>query len=238
VLGEIHQLVEKFNARSLHFVDDTFTINHDRVRRICKMIDDEFPGLRWGCNSRVDTITKELMEVMHQAGCEWIAFGVETASPTIMEYLRKGINHETVKKVFKEAREVGVNTHAYFMLGLPDETKEDIQKTVDFSIKLDPDFLTFSMATPYPGTDLYNDVKSRRLIVDDEWWYTHTSPKFNTPVIKTENFNPQYLKKTVKKAYSRFYLQPLFIMRQLNRYCRLGFGRLYDDINIMFKMLS
>lgn len=106
---------------------------------------------------------------LKQAGLRRTAFGVETGNPEILKKIDKKIDHDTIRRAFKACKEVGLETIAFMIIGLPGETRETMQDTIDFAIELDPLIANFSMMTPYPGTAVYEQVKREGRMLINDW---------------------------------------------------------------------
>jgi radical SAM superfamily enzyme YgiQ (UPF0313 family) len=153
VVAELAELKEKYGIRTIIFDDDTFTLDQERVRRVCALIKPL--NLRWSCQLRV-TVSKDTLQEMKDAGCELVAFGVESGSQKILNRIKKGITKDLVIRAFREAREVGLRTKAFFMVGLPEETDGDFMESVELAKVIRPDYLWLSCFTPLPGCEEYS----------------------------------------------------------------------------------
>ncbi|RLI05488.1 B12-binding domain-containing radical SAM protein [Candidatus Bathyarchaeota archaeon] len=213
VVDEIEQFQETYKTRYVEFVDDTFTFDKKRAEAICKEILDRKLDTQWVCSCRVDLINKELMKTLKKAGCIMIYFGVESGVQRVLNILKKGIKIEQAVRVMKWAREVGLETVASFVLGTPGETWEDALQTIKFAKKLDPDYVQFSIATPFPGTELYEIADREGLLLTRDWsQYTVLKP-----VMRTKELTVEQLQKLIRKAYFSFYLRPKVIFRYLRK---------------------
>ncbi len=213
VVDEVEQFQEAYKTRYVEFVDDTFTFDRKRAEAICKEIIDRKLDTKWVCSCRVDLIDKELMQTLKKAGCTMIYFGVESGVQRVVNLIRKGIKLEQAERVMRWAREVGIETVASFVFGIPGETWEDAMQTIKFAKKLNPDYVQFSIATPFPGTELYQIAKREGLLLTEDW-SKYTVLK---PVMKTKELKPEELQKLVKKAYFSFYLRPSVALRYLKK---------------------
>jgi len=215
VLEEL-RLIEELGYKEVWIRDETFTFFKKRNEEICKAIIREGIDLTWICNARVGTVDKKMMELMKKAGCHMIKFGVESGVQEILDNVKKGIKVETTRKNFKEAKEVGIDTHAHIMLGIPGETKETIEKTIKFVKEIDPTTVTFGICTPYPGTKLFEEVvKEHPEIMDgssQDLSKIHETAFFNQYFT---DLDPEELKEYVKKAYRSFYFRPSYILKWL-----------------------
>ncbi|MBU7021810.1 MAG: radical SAM protein [Theionarchaea archaeon] len=159
IMPEIFYLKER-GIDKIWFADDLFTLDKKRVLSLCAELQKEHLDLEWYCESRVDTLDKEMLETMKKAGCSWIGFGVESGNPDILAYIRKGHDLEAVEKAFRMAREAGIKRCAYFILGFPRDTPQTVEDTIQFAMSIDPDSVEFSLPIPIPGTSLSHDVET------------------------------------------------------------------------------
>ena len=118
---------------------------------------------------RANLATKEMLGLLKQAGLKRTAFGVESGDPEILRSIDKKVDHDTIRQAFKNAKEIDLETIAFMIIGLPGETRETMQRTIDFAIELDPVIANFSMMTPYPGTKVYEIVKRQGRFLINDW---------------------------------------------------------------------
>jgi radical SAM superfamily enzyme YgiQ (UPF0313 family) len=156
VAQEIKQLMEDYNANGIYFREDNFTFDKKRVLGICSLIKNW--GLEWVCESRVEHLDEELVQVMAQAGCRGMWFGTESGSNRVLKMLHKGNDTERAVKTFRLCKKYGIKTGASFMLGLPGETRKEMYETLKFANKLDSYWTWFNYYLGIPGSDLYNQI--------------------------------------------------------------------------------
>ena len=211
VIEELRYLYEKYRIREIEFLDDTFTLNRKRAMRIAKRLREEGLDISWSGSSRVDIFTDELAQAMKKSGCHTIFFGIESGSQKTLDFIGKGITPEQSISAVKKAKKHGIRALGAFVIGFPEETKEDIEKTIKLSKKVGVDFAQFTIATPYPGTRLWRYALARKLILTFDW------RKYTTldPVMKLKNFTSQQITKLLQKAYISFYLRPLYLIKDL-----------------------
>ncbi len=161
IYQEIVYLMKSFDATQFDFVDDTITINKNRLLELCDMIMDNGLNIVWMCNSRVNTVDYEILKKMRAAGCRRIDFGVESGDPKVRKILKKGITNEQIIDAHKWAKQVGMTTTSFFMVGNPGEDFKSIKNTVEFIKEIETDFPGVSVATPFPGTELYRMAKEK-----------------------------------------------------------------------------
>lgn len=214
VVDEIEEMINEFGAKELYFDDDTFAVIPDQAIAICDEIIKRKIKIPWICMGRVDRINEEVLSKLAKAGCRVVKYGVETSSTQILKDIKKGITVDQIKKAFALTKKYKIATYATVAFGLPGETKQTIKETIDFVIKLNPDFVQFSIATPYPGTEFFNQAKAHGwLIVKD--WKDYNSIK--NSVIEYPNLTRHDIEQAVDTAYKRFYFRPMYLLRQLSK---------------------
>ena len=216
VVEEILLCVEKFKIKEIYMYDDTFTINKKRTLEICRQAREEKIDIRWDIVTRVNTVDRDIIEALHEAGCRKIRFGVESGEQRILDRMKKGITLEQARKAFKICHEIGMETHAYFMIGYPGETKSTVEKTINFAIELDPKWVSFNITVAYPGTELFKEATQYKSMNID-YWKRYTLGQFpgKYPYFLTDELTESVLKNYIKKANRRFYLRPRAILRRI-----------------------
>jgi anaerobic magnesium-protoporphyrin IX monomethyl ester cyclase len=157
IVQEIESLIAQ-GIRSIHMYADIFTISREHVVGLCELILERGLEFQWTCNSRVDFVDPDMLQLMARAGCRWISWGIESGSEEVLRRARKGIQLERVKQALRWAREAGIRNWGYFIIGLPGETEETIQETIHFSKRLPLDLVLFHIAAPYPGSPFFFEV--------------------------------------------------------------------------------
>lgn len=213
VVKEMEHLISEHGAKEILFWDDVFTLNRRRTQRICELILERGLNIPWTCESRVDCVTEDLLTQMRKAGCWQIGYGVESGDQAVLDTIKKGITLEQVEKAFKWTKEAGINARAYLMIGLPGETKEQVLKTIDFTKRLSADIAQFCIATPYPGTELFEIAKNDGTLKTVDWSRYLLIP--DEPVYVTKDLSVEDLQFLLKKAYKEFYLRPSYILKRL-----------------------
>ena len=214
IILEIEEVIKNFGTKNMIFYDDLFTLKKERVLKICQMIMERKLDIRWKCEGRVDRIDREMLSVMKEAGCRVIAFGVESGNQKGLDYLKKNLDLSKVKNAFQMAREEGIETIAYFILGIPNENYEDEKKTVDFAVEVNPTYAQFSTLSPYYGTWIYEEAKRRG-------WYKETSAKnpldkdLKRPVVLSELWTEERLQEIIRYAYRKFFFRPSYVLDRI-----------------------
>ena len=169
VVDEIEYLVKNIGIKAIDFFDDTFIVNQDRIREIAELIKERKIHFEFGITTRVNNINKEILNELKTVGCKTIAFGVESGDPEILKKLDKRITVEQIKKAFKWAKEVGLNTVGFFLVGNPTETACEIRNTIRLIKEIDADYFVANILMPYPGSRLYSDMLSSGRLKEDYW---------------------------------------------------------------------
>lgn len=155
IVEEIGLWQKTHHIKSLRFIDDTFTINRPRVKRICELIIERDIRIEWACLSRTDNIDGELLTLMKKAGCRRIYFGIESGSQRMLNIYDKRLNTEEALEKLLLCRTFGIETAGLFMGGHPEETENDFNETLQFAREARLNFTIYSPLTPYPGTPLF-----------------------------------------------------------------------------------
>lgn len=214
VADEIEACVE-LGIDEIHFVDDTFNVNIDRAINICNEIKKRRFKIRWSFRARIDKITEDLIRSAKESGCDRIHLGVETSTDEGLKKLKKDVTLEQIRCVFKWTRYLGIKTVAYFLIGCPDERRrEDVLRTISFSKEIDPDFALYNILTPYPSTEIYEEILSKGGSATDCWKEFASNPKVDfKPKLCEESLPREELVSLLNLAYREFYLRPRFLFR-------------------------
>ncbi len=181
----------------IFFHTDNFTFDPDYVKSFCRALIESGLGFRWVCNSRVDTIDDEMVRLMREAGCWLMSFGIESGDQGILDGCKKGITVEQAKKAVEIVRKNGIMASGHFIFGLPGETRETAEKTIRLATSLPLNFAEFYIATPFPGSELYEAVKETLSLRWDSIGYD-----------KDPYQSDLDLRGLKKRGYRSFYLRP------------------------------
>ena len=223
VLDEMEWLKNDYDAEGIAFQDDTLTFDKKRALEICDGMIERKMKLPWGCSSRADVVTKEILAKMAKAGCDEICFGVESGCQRIRDSLKKKVTTQQCENAIKWAKEAGIFVTVSVILGYPGETKETLRESLDFVRQVEPDDVWLCHATPYLGTELRALVESNGWKMSEDWkLYNTMNPIFEDPVLPAKE-----IAEMRKNFYNKFY-GPRYIMRQaMKGYVK---GNMYSKI--------
>jgi radical SAM superfamily enzyme YgiQ (UPF0313 family) len=211
IVDEIEHLINIHQAKELYFEDDTFTLIPKQAIEVCNEILRRRIRIPWSCMSRVDTVNEEMLKRMKEAGCFMIRFGVESSSQEILNRVKKGTTIEQVVKAFKMTKKSGIEFHAAYTFGLPGETKETLEQTIKFAVRLNSEYAQFAIAMPFPGTELYQEAEKNGWLKANDWSDFEAT---ENSVLEYPNLKAQEIVQAVKKAYRKFYFRPSYILKR------------------------
>lgn len=223
VRWEVTGLCLEYNVEGVYFFDDNFVTNKKRLLEICKYIKPL--ELKWFCQSRVDTLNREMLEVMKSSGCVGIAFGAESGSQRVLNAINKKAKVEDTVKIFDLCRKVEVKTLANIIIGNPEETYEDIELTDKLLERIKADYVQVWHLTPYEGTVIYDQAM-------ENGWIKNTSLVGDKPQMEI-NFTLEELEE-IRKALLKKYNPVLWSIRPYvkNKYF------VYDMLRLLVKKPS
>ncbi len=216
VVDEMELLVKEHGAKEICFDDDTFTVGKPRVIEICREINKRNLNIEWSCFGRVGLDEETLME-MKKSGCEHIRYGVESGSQELLDRCKKFTNIAQIKETFKLTKKAGIRDYGTFMFGLPGETWNTVDKTINLAKELDPYAVQFSIVIPFPGTEYYTELKAKGMLKAKNWSDFDGSAK---AVVETEELSKEDLEKALALAWKGFYLRPGYIVKSVARHLK------------------
>jgi len=215
VVDETGALQANYGTREIAFIDDNFSQNRARTVDICREILQRRIKIEWSCPNgvRVDTMDLPLLKLMKKAGCYQLSFGVESGNQEVLDKVGKGIKLEQVENAVRWAKEAGIETIGFFMIGLPFDTEQTMQQTIDFAKKLPLDLVQFTVTVPYPGTELYGMVEKKgRFLVEDWSAFGSYSGK---AYYEFGSLGKDLVERMYKKAYKEVYFRPGYALKRV-----------------------
>ena len=193
------------------FVDDNFTLNQKRAIALCNEIRRRKIDMEWICEGRVDQSSEDLFQAMADAGCKMLYFGIESGNQKVLDYFQKNITPEESQRAVKRARTCGIDVIVgSFIVGAPNESRQDIQNTLKFAERLDIDIPQFNVLGAFPGTDIWDELSLKGLIDPNKYWETGAivSDVFS-------NVPSNEIREYIHASYRHFLTRPRYIAEQL-----------------------
>ncbi len=214
VINEIKYLRDKFKIKSFLFFDDTISIKQGRLEELAnRMIEEKLNKLSWVCCTRANLVNYEMLKTLKKAGMKEIAIGIETGSAEILRNIKKGVTLDDIRQCAKWCHELGIMFYGLAIIGLPGETRETVNETVEFIKEIDPFYTQFCFSTPFPNTDMYEYYEKNNFLLTKDW--SKYFPLADEPVIRTEALTAADLKELRAKAYSKILMRPMYLLRQI-----------------------
>jgi len=213
-MDEVRHMVDKFGTRGIYFINDNFTFKKKETEQLCDLMKKSDLDLEWVCDTRTDLVNRDLLVKMRDAGCRAMWFGVESGSTRILKRINRTITLEQTENTFKLCKQVGIRVACSFMMGFPDETREDLEATRRFADKLDPDWCQFNVFIAYPDSSLYQEILQRGIYdrLDD---YLLT--------VKTDEFDYNSLMEVQRRFFREHNGAPKRVLRRIRREGVLNF---------------
>lgn len=215
VVDEIEECI-KLGIGEFFFIDDTFTHDRERVIAICDEILKRRLHIKWDVRTRVDALDNELAIKMKEAGCSLVRIGIESGSDKVLKQLNKRLTVAQVEKTISALQKAQLDFVPYFIFGNPSETMEDIMKSIDFAIKLNPPYVVFAILLIMPKTDIFYRGMKGGIFKNDFWRDFVLNPTDNfKPLFWTENFSEEELDEILALAHRKFYRRPRYLLERL-----------------------
>jgi radical SAM superfamily enzyme YgiQ (UPF0313 family) len=215
VVAEWRYLVEEMGATEIGITDDVWNLKLDRAKELCRsLVDEGLTHVPWVTvhGMRADHTDAELFRLMKQAGCKRVGFGVESGNQAVLDSIKKRQTLDDVRRAFKQARAAGLQTMGFFIFGLPADTEESMEDTIQFALELDPDMANFMIAAPFPGTELWEIARRDGRLFSMDWrdYAIHDErARYELPTLP-----PELVERKWHEANRRFYLRPRQLWRK------------------------
>lgn len=226
----------KFGYKEIHIWDDGFSTDMERAKEVCREILRRKLKITWNIYNglRVDRMDRELLILLKKSGCYRISIGVESGNQAILDRINKGTKLEKIREIFKLTREVGMETIAFCMIGLPGETEETMMQTINFMLELKSTVPKLSILMPLPGTPIFEEWDRDGYIISKNW------PDYIFHLPQKVYNHPNLDWKTINKYYNLFYrktiLNPEYMFRRALRDVKTG--ELLTDLYYLLKSLK
>ncbi|MAH43100.1 hypothetical protein CL614_05260 [archaeon] len=205
VMQEVEHVIDKYKAKHFFFVDDSFSVKKQRTLDLCnrfQALQKQGKDFTWHCQTRVDLLSDEVAKAFADSKCNCVLIGVETGYKDGLEKIKKAITLEQIMRATQLLKKHKIPVNAFFMIGFPWETMDEINSTINFMKEMDPDDASYAIVTPQPGTELHDIVKAEGLLSDDPDWsaFQHQSPD----MFFSNKFNKQERQNIIEMAEAAF----------------------------------
>jgi radical SAM superfamily enzyme YgiQ (UPF0313 family) len=214
VVDEIEYIMKRYNMKSFLFRDPVFTLDKDRTREICNEIIKRGLNVEWTCETRIDTLDESLIDIMLESGMKGMEIGVESHDLELLKKMHRApSSHELQERLVNYIEERGAKIMAFYVLGIPGQTKEDMLKTIEYSKHLNSSLAQFTIATPYPGTKFREELEDSS--IKNAQWDEYTG--FSS-LIQLKDINFDELLELKEKAFRDYYLRWNWIKKRLSKF--------------------
>ncbi|VVB99052.1 Radical SAM superfamily protein [uncultured archaeon] len=212
IVDEIEYLIERYKVKGLIFRDPLFTSNLKTVHEIADEIKKRGIKIDWACETRLDHLNEQLIDILYGSGLRSINVGIESVNHEILKNSKRiAIPFGHQEKIIRYCDKKGIHITGFYVIGLPDDTRENILSTIEYAKKLNTHVASFTIITPYPGTEHYELTKER--IYDADW------NNYNgfTPVWKHDNLSAKELLELKERAFLSYYFRPEYTLSFIRR---------------------
>ena len=230
IIGEIKECIEKYNIKNFIFWSDIFNLDKDWVRDLCQKIIDENLKITFSTNTRADSADTETVKLMKKAGCRLVSIGVESGSQYMLDKMGKKITLSQIKNTVKVFKKNGIQIYAYYVIGLPWETRETVFETIKFAKLLNTEYVSFYTAAALVGTRFYEYVENNSLGA-----LNYTRPYYY-PSVRTHSLTADEVFELHKKLVRSYYLRVPYILKML--FSIRSFTQFKNYLKAGFKILK
>jgi radical SAM superfamily enzyme YgiQ (UPF0313 family) len=208
--------VKSLGVDNILFHADTFTLDKNLVEELCDTLIAKGSPFRWACNTHVKSLYEkpELVEKMKKAGCWMIAVGIESGDDQVLKNIKKQTTAEQIGSVVRMINAAGIEAWGYFVLGLPGDTPQTLEKTIKFALSLPLKIAKFDIGAPYPGTEFYFWAKDHNYLRVQEY---EDFDQNASAVVEYPNLSREEIMAAVRRAHRRFYLRFHILLYLLRR---------------------
>jgi radical SAM superfamily enzyme YgiQ (UPF0313 family) len=219
IVDEMAFVVRTSGVKFFYLWGDTVTLNVKSFSAICEEIIARQLNVQWFGNARADNLQDpKFVDRLKRSGCWMLALGIETESEETRKDMMKRLESEKIRIALKNMRTSGIKSFGFFILGYPGEDRQALERTIDYAIRLDPDFANFYPAVPYPGTELYNKAKRDGLLASEDW----TKMEYSYYLMKGNGLDEQVVMDAINRAKRRFFLRPRYLTRHAGDVLKLA----------------
>lgn len=237
LVDEIERTYRELGIEYFYLWGDTVTLNVKSFTAFCDELIARNLPIKWFGNARADNLTDPaFVHRLKRAGCWMLALGIETESEDVRKDMVKRLERRKIEIAFRNMRDAGIKSFAFFIFGYPGETLETIEHTVDYAIELDPDFANFYPAVPYPGTPLFEKAMREGLLPEgaaNDW----TRMEYSYYLLNGNGLNERIVMDAINRAKRRFFLRPGYLVRHVGDVARLAMSKQAIFLQVLSRVL-
>ena len=234
LVDEIERTHRELGVDFFYLWGDTVTLNVKTFSAFCDELIARNLPIQWFGNARADNLTDPaFVHRLKRSGCWMLALGIESESDDVRKDMVKRLERQKIQIAFRNMREAGIRSFAFFIFGYPGETRASMEQTIDYAIELDPDFANFYPAVPYPGTALYDKCVRESLLppeLGDDW----AKMEYSYYLLRGNGLDEEVVMDAINRAKRRFFLRPSYMARHVSDVARIAFSKQ----NIVWGVLS
>lgn len=208
VVEKMHELNKLYQINSFFFHDDTFITNKEWVKEFCTLLIKSKSNYKWICNTRIETISSDIIKLMTKANCKEIRLGIETINPKVQKFYNKIIPIKDIHSAISIIKKEGIKVFGFFIIGAPMESRNDILKTINFAVRSNLNITRFSILVNMPGTYLSDHIKTKSSFEGFDYIKNSKNNCSNIPY--------KELVRIRRIAYILFYFHPKRILSTLH----------------------
>jgi anaerobic magnesium-protoporphyrin IX monomethyl ester cyclase len=225
LVDEIERSYRELGVEFFYLWGDTVTLNVKSFSAFCDELVARNLPIQWFGNARADNLTDPaFVHRLKRAGCWMLALGIESESDEVRKDMVKRLEREKIQAAFRNMREAGIRSFAFFIFGYPGETPDTMEHTIDYAIRLDPDFANFYPAVPYPGTALYEKCVRESLLPDEaraDW----PKMEYSYYLLRGNGLDDRLVMEAINRAKRRFFLRPGYMARHVGDVARIAVSK-------------
>lgn len=210
VVEEIDLLVKEYGVKNIKIVDELFVLQEKHYMKIVDLLLERDYDLNIWCYARVDTVKPNTLKKMKQAGFNWFALGIESANPDVRDGASKKMRNRDIKQVVKDIQDAGIRVIGNYIFGLPDDTIQTMNETLELAIDLNCEFANFYCGMAYPGSPLYNIAIQENWELPEEW-YGFSQHSYEALPLRTKYIGAEEVLQYRDNAFHKYFENPIYL---------------------------
>jgi radical SAM superfamily enzyme YgiQ (UPF0313 family) len=219
LVDEIERGYREYGIRHFYLWGDTVTLNAKSFSAFCDELIARQLDIKWFGNARADNLTDPAFVLrLRQSGCWMLSLGIESESDEVRKNMLKRLERQKIQAAIQNMRQAGILSFGFFILGYPGETRATIERTVEYALKLDPDFANFYPAVPYPGTEMYEKCQRDGSLVSHDW----AKMEYSYYLLRSGDLDETVVMGAIRRATRRFFLRPSWMLKHAGDILKLA----------------